>query len=200
MSAVPGRAIDACTSGVTPAAIVSAAAAFTSAFERYWLSGRRHGDLGLSNVLFDFGRRTISVIDAGTRDSCRTCSESEKFSSGRAADLAHALCDVVRDITDLTGRPLAHMNRDTFVKALLAIAVEGRTSVRDRQLLLRQIWECFEEHLVESFGSSWSVKGAPHQAARMIARSRARSIIEDLMPNDHVDSELHVARQRMSLD
>jgi O-antigen/teichoic acid export membrane protein len=200
MTAVPGRAIDACTSAVTPESIRNAARAFTGAMERCWLSGRRHGDLGLSNLLFDLEARTISVIDAGTRESCRTCSEIAKFPSAQAADLAHALCDMVRDITDFTGRPPAHVNRDAFVKAVLATVIERQTSAVEKRQVLSQIWECFEEHLIESFGPSWSLKGAPHQATRIIARNRARSIINSLMPDNEIDRALNVSRYRISFE
>lgn len=200
MTAVPGRAIDACTSAVTPETIRCAARAFAGAMEQCWSSGQRHGDLGLSNVLFDFEARTISVIDAGTRESCRTCSEIARFPSAQASDLAHALCDVVRDITDLTGRPPAHINRDAFVKAVLATALERQASIVERRRTLTHVWECFEEHLVESFGLSWSLKGAPHQAARMIARNRARSIIDSLMPDKEIDREQNVGCWRASVE
>lgn len=200
MTAVPGRAIDACTSAVTPEAICSAGQAFTEAMQRCWLSGRRHGDLGLNNLLFDFEVRTISVIDAGTRESCRTCSEFARFPSAQAADLAHALCDMVRDITDFTGRPPAHVNRDAFVKAVLAAVIERQRSILGKRQVLNQIWECFEEHLIESFGPSWSLKGAPHQAARMIARNRARSIMNKLMPDNQIDSEPSPSYCRISLE
>ena len=200
MTAVPGHAIDGGTVAVTSENIRSAAQAFIGAMDRCWRSGRRHGDLGLSNVLFDFEAKTISVIDAGTRESCRTCSEIEKFPSAQASDLAHALCDVVRDITDLTGRPPAHVNRDAFVKAVLAAVLERQTSMAERRILVSQIWECFEEHLIESYGPSWSLKGAPHQAARMIARSRARSIIDSLVPDNGINWEPNVRHCRGSLE
>lgn len=200
MTAVPGHAVDVCTAAVTPENIRGAARAFIAAMDQCWRSGRRHGDLGLSNVLFDFEAKTISVIDAGTRESCRTCSEIERFPSARASDLAHALCDVVRDITDLTGRPPAHVNRDAFVKALLATVLERQTSIAERRILVSQIWECFEEHLVESYGPAWSLKGAPHQAARVIARSRARSLIDNLMPGNEIDREPNVRHCRVSLE
>jgi O-antigen/teichoic acid export membrane protein len=200
MAAAPGRAIDACASAVTPEAIRGAAQAFTEAMQRCWLSGQRHGDLGLSNLLFDFEARTISVIDAGTRESCRTCSEIVRFPSAQAADLAHALCDMVRDITDFTGRPPAHVNRDAFVKAVLATVIERQTSIVEKRQVLVQIWQCFEEHLIESFGPSWSLKGAPHQAARMIARNRARSIINSLMPGNEIDREPNFSHCRVYLE
>lgn len=200
MTAVPGHAVDACKAAVTPENIRTAARAFIAAMDRCWLAGRRHGDLGLNNVLLDFEAKTISVIDPGTRESCRTCSEIERFPSAQASDLAHALCDVVRDITDLTGRPPAHVNRDAFVKAMLATVLERQTSMAERQILVRQIWECFEEHLVESYGPSWSLKDAPHQAARMIARSRARSLINSLITADEIDSEPNVRDCRVSLE
>lgn len=200
MTAVPGHSIDACSSAITAETIRSAARAFAGALERCWSSGQRHGDLGLSNVLFDFEAGTISVIDAGTRESCRTCSEIARFPSAQASDLAHALCDVVRDITDLTGRPPAHVNRDAFVKAVLTTVLERQASIVERRRILGQVWECFEEHLVESFGPSWSLKGAPHQAARMIARDRARSIIENLMPDNGTIRESNASRWRVSVE
>lgn len=191
MTAVPGRSIDACKSAIAPGHMRNAARAFTSAMERCWLSGRRHGDLGLSNVLFDFESRTISVIDAGTRDSCRTCSEIARFPSAQASDLAHALCDVVRGATDLTGRPPGHLNRDAFVRAVLETVLERQASRTEKRQLVRDLWECFEEHLIESFGSSWSLRGIPSQVARMIARSRARAIIENIVSDNATDGELN---------
>lgn len=200
MTAVPGNSIDACRSSVTPDTIHCAARVFASAMELCWSSGLRHGDLGLSNVLFDFETKTISVVDAGTRESCRTCSEIARFPSAQASDLAHALCDVVRDATDLTGRPPAHANRDAFVKAVLAAVLDRQTTTLKKRQVLNRIWKCFEEHLVESFGPSWSLKGVPQQVAKLIARRRARSIIESLVPDDEVDRVLNVSRCRVSLE
>lgn len=190
MTAVPGHVIDASASPITRENIRSAARAFIGAMQRCWLSGQRHGDLGLSNVLFDFETRMISIIDPGTRESCRTCSEVERFPSALASDLAHALCDLVRDATDLTGRPSWHPNRSAFVMAVLAAMFERQASMAEKQRMLRDLWECFEEHLIECFGSEWSLRRIPKQVARIIARSRARSIIESFMSDDKVDREL----------
>jgi O-antigen/teichoic acid export membrane protein len=178
MTAVPGQYIDACVpqDDVLPSDVLhdGAASAFAAALEQCWSRGQRHGDLGLRNVLFDIEAKTISFIDAGTRESCRTCSEVVRFPSAAASDLAHVLCDVVIDVMDFVGSN-ARMSREIFVESVLRKIIENIGSQNEKCILLSDIRGCFEEHLVEYLELSSSLKS---WIVKHVATNRVRAMLE----------------------
>jgi hypothetical protein len=180
MTVVPGQYIDLCAPEgevLTSEVLHEAASAFASAMENCWTNDQRHGDLGLRNVLFDIGTKKISFIDAGTRDSCRTCSEVEKFPSAMVSDLAHVLCDVVIDVMDLVGSN-ARLGREIFAENILRIVIADSVSSKEKRRLLEEIESCFQEHLAEYLQLSWSLKGVSHRVVKQVAINRVRSMLE----------------------
>ncbi len=189
MTAVPGRYIDAYASkddALTSKVLHEAAGAFARAMEQCWSTGQRHGDLGLRNALFDIEAKTISLIDAGTRESCRTCSEVAKFPSPAASDLAHVLCEVVRDVTDLIGSPPARMGKEVFVENVLRAVMAKIGSLKEKRRLLSEIWDSLQEHLAECLEPSWSLKGVSHGVVKKIALNRARSMLERVVSDNGI--------------
>ena len=178
MTAVPGQYIDSCApeGGVLPSEVLhdGAASAFAAALKLCWWNGQRHGDLGLRNVLFDIDAKRLSFIDAGTRESCRTCSEVVKFPSAVASDLAHVLCDVVIDVMDLVGSE-ARMGREIFVESVLRTILNDIGSHKEERRLLNEIQDCFREHLAEYLELSSPLKG---WVIKQVAINRARSVLE----------------------
>jgi O-antigen/teichoic acid export membrane protein len=181
MTAVPGRNIYSHASQdevATSEVLDGAARAFASAMQQCWSSGHRHADLGLRNVLFDIKAKTISFIDAGTRDSCRTCSEVTKFPSAAASDLAHVLCDVATEVMDLVGSP-ERVGREIFVESVLRAVIEDIDSERQKRQLLNEIRDCLQEHLAEYLEpASWSLKGVSHRIVKHVAVNRVESTLE----------------------
>lgn len=180
MTWVPGDDIDAYTSrGDVGAELLNdAAEAFATAMEWCWASGRRHGDLGLRNVLFDLKAKKISLIDVGTRESCRTCSETDKFRSPVVSDLAHVLCDAVRDVMVLVGNTPARMGKEMLVQNVVRTILNNVHSPSEKRRLVNDIWSCLLEHLDECLEPSWSPRGISHRFVRNAAIRRARTIIE----------------------
>jgi hypothetical protein len=189
MTAAPGRYIDLYASKddvLTSEILHGAARAFAKALQECWSTGKRHGDLGLRNVLFDIETKKISLIDAGTRESCRTCSEVGQFPSPAASDLAHVLCDVVRDVTDLVGSSPARIGKELFVENALRVIMDDIGSLQEKRLLLNGIWDCLQEHLAECLEPSWSLKGVSHGVVRKVALNRARSLLARVVSNNDI--------------
>ena len=201
MTAVPGRNIDSCASKsdvLASEVLDGAAGAFAGAMQQCWSSGRRHADLGLRNVLFDIEAKTISFIDAGTRDSCRTCSEVTKFPSAAASDLAHVLCDVATDVMDLVGSP-ERMGREVFVESVLRTVIENIGSEKEKRQLLNEIRDCLQEHLAECLEpSSWSLKGVSHRIVKQVAVNRVESMLERVVSGTTISKQSRHNFQRAS--
>jgi O-antigen/teichoic acid export membrane protein len=180
MTPVSGENIETCMlegDVRTSEVLQDAARVFATALEQCWSSGRRHADLGLRNVLFDIEAKNISFIDAGTRESCRACSEIARFPSAAASDLAHVLCDVATDVTDLVGSQV-RMGKELFFECVLRTVVENIGSETEKRQLLNQIRDCLEEHLAECLQPSWSLKGVSHRVVRQVAVNRVQSMLE----------------------
>jgi O-antigen/teichoic acid export membrane protein len=187
MTAVAGHYIDgpASTDEMPKSEVLEGAArAFADAIEQCWSAGQRHGDLGLRNVLFEIEEKTISFIDAGTRESCRTCSEIDKFPSPAVSDLSHVLCDVVRDVMGLIANPSARMGKELFVETVFRAIIENVKQPSEKRWLLNQIWVCLQAHLAECLEPSWSLKGISHFFVKRVALNRARSMLERISDND----------------
>jgi O-antigen/teichoic acid export membrane protein len=192
MTFVPGQNIESRILGgdvLKADALQDAARAFAAALEICWSNGRRHADLGLRNVLFDLEAKEIAFIDAGTRESCRTCSEVERFPSAAASDLAHVLCDVATDVTDLTGSPV-RLAKELFFECVLRTVIESAGSETDKRRLLNQIQESLQEHLTEYLDPSWSFKGVSHSVVRQVAISRVRSMLDRVVAPHSASSAL----------
>jgi O-antigen/teichoic acid export membrane protein len=191
MTFVPGQNIEACVlAGDVPSSklLRDAARAFATAFEQCWSSGRRHADLGLRNILFDFEAKKISLIDAGTRDSCRTCSEIEKFPSAAASDLAHVLCDVATDVTDFVGSPV-RMSKELFFECVLRTIIENIGSETEKRELLIKIQDSLQEHLAEYLDLSWSFKGFSHRVVRRVAVNRVQSMLDQVISAQGISNQ-----------
>jgi O-antigen/teichoic acid export membrane protein len=191
MTPVQGRNIEACVAEVevpTSEVLEGAARAFAAALEQCWSSGRRHADLGLRNVLFDIEAKKISFIDAGTLESCRTCNDTARFPSAAASDLAHVLCDVATDVTDLVGSPV-RMGKELFFECVLRTVVENIGSEAEKRQLLNQIRGCLQEHLAECLEPSWSLKGVSHRVVRQVAVSRVQSVLERVISADDISRQ-----------
>ena len=161
---------------------------FAIAMQQCWSSGQRHGDLGLRNVLFDIEAKRISFIDAGTRESCQACSDLLKFPCAVSADLAHILCDVAKDVTDLIGSP-ARMGREIFVETIFRTILENIGTQEEKQQLLNEIRECLQEHLAEYLELSWSLKGVSHRVLKEITEGRVRSILKRVVSERDPEGE-----------
>jgi O-antigen/teichoic acid export membrane protein len=185
MTAVPGRNIDWYASrsdALASEMLHGATDAFAAALQRCWSRGCRHSDLGLRNVLFDIETKTISFIDAGTRDSCRTCSEVAKFPSAAASDLGHLLCDVAIDVMDLVGSP-ERMGREMFVETVLRTVVADVDAENEKRRLLIEIRDCFQDHLSEYLETpSWLLKGISRRVVARVAINRVESILGRVAP------------------
>jgi len=179
MTAVPGEPIEACvaqgSNGLPLPVLLDAAGATATAMQTCWSYGQRHGDFGMQNLLFDVKTKEVSLIDAGTVDSCRICNGGFRENAA-AADLAHLLCSVTTDVTDLVNSQSTRVIKELFAENALLAIIENADAEQKRRLL-DEIWHCFQEHLPEWLQQSWSPKGVVHRFAAQIARSRVRSIL-----------------------
>jgi O-antigen/teichoic acid export membrane protein len=189
MTNVPGKPISSYASrrGVLPTSVVlEAACTFVAAMERYWSSGRRHGDLNLGNVLLEPETKRMSIIDAGTRADCRICSDITRFRSAAACDLAHLLWEVAHDLSDLVrdmGRSQTmRLADEMFAESILYAAVNRLESQEKKRRLLAEIWIYAQQHLDDKLDLPWSVRNASNrivnQVIKYVARRRMRSLLE----------------------
>jgi len=187
MSSVPGRHIDSYKSkDDLPISknMLDAARAFTAAMEGYWSSGRRHGDLALQNILFDIEAKEISIIDAGTGESCQTCNVAIK-QLATASDLAHLLWSVAIDVWDLIRSPSLYMDREIFVESVLLATLGRIDSQEGRRQLLNEILSCAQQHLADKFELAWSFRGLWNGFVRRVATQRMDSIVDRV--TSHLD-------------
>jgi O-antigen/teichoic acid export membrane protein len=194
MTAVPGKNLDAYGSDdhdLKSEVLNTGVQAFARAMEHCWAGGHRHGDLGLRNLLFDARAKTISLIDPGTRESCRTCSEVAKFRCSKVSDLAHLLCDVVRDVMAFMVSAPAQIDKEVFAENVLRAVVQNGGSSQDKRQLLDEIWDCLEEHVAECFDPSWSPKGISHRFAKKIVVNRLNSILERVFDTEGCVCQQH---------
>lgn len=192
MTKVPGRHIDSYKSKddvLTSRNLRDAAYAFAAAMQRCWSVGRRHGDLGVHNALFDIEARKIAFIDPGTRESCPVCNDYTRAQAPAVLDLAHTLYDVTIDVTDLTGRPTMRTHREIFVENVLHAILENMNSPGEKRRFLEEIWRCAQQHLEECWNPSWSPRGLWHCFVKNIMIQRISSLLE------RVDSQIDIYRQ-----
>jgi len=181
MTAVPGERIDACISkgdSLTFQVFPDAARVAATAMQACWSRGRGHGDFGIQNLLFDVGNKDLSFIDAGTVDSCNTCNSGGARQNATVGDLAHLLSSVTTDVMDLVNSQSTRLVKELFAENILLAVIENVDSEEEKERLLNEIWDCFQEHLPEWLEQSWSPKGMVHRFGAQIARNRVRSIIE----------------------
>jgi hypothetical protein len=198
MTAVPGAQIETCVAqGNAPAApvLLEVGRAAATAMQACWSRGRRHGDFGIQNLLFDMESKELSLIDAGTADSCYACNGGGQDNS-TAADVAHLLCSVASDMMDLVNSQSARIAKQVVAESALLVVIENADADQKRRLL-SEIWDCFQEHLPQWFQPSWSPKGVLHRFAAQVARNRVRSMLSRVnshrgaghgMRSEHVSS------------
>jgi hypothetical protein len=148
------------------------------AMQQCWSSGRRHGDLGVHNSLFDIEAKKISFVDPGTREGCPVCNDYTIAQTPVELDLAHTLYDVTIDVTDLTGRPTMRMHREAFVENVLHAILENIDSPGEKRRLVEEIWSCAQQHLDHCWKPSWSPRGMWHSFVKKIMKQRISSILE----------------------
>ena len=189
MTEVPGKHIDSYTSkshALTSKTLLDASRAFVTAMQLCWSDGRRHGDLGVHNVLFDVEARKISFIDAGTRESCPVCNTDSGLQSPTTSDLAHVLYDVALDVMDLLGSPTMRTHREVFVEKVFRRIIDDVNSPEEKRQLLNEIWSCVQQHLTDCLQVSWSPRGMWHRFIRQIVMQRIRSILERVIAQSNM--------------
>ncbi len=180
MSRVPGRDMAASAVGDDcpgPEIIEVAARAGVKGLQQFWARGNVHGDLGLQNILFGFGERTLSFIDPGTPESCRICNDIGEFSPA-ALDLAHFLTDPGTDVTDMIGSPAARLRRHVFAESALKAAFETIACDKERQRLLAELRAAVHAHLAATLRPSRSLRGLWHGFVRKIAERRIDALLD----------------------
>jgi hypothetical protein len=145
---------------------------------RVWSRGELHGDLGLRNVLFDVPGRQISLVDPGTPQSCRPC--GERAFSPPVCDLAHLLCELATDVTDVMGHAGARPRKQVFVETALATYAAIISSSLDKKSFLLDLWHSSRAHLAATLAVSWTPHGLWHWFVRRIALHRIRTMLESL--------------------
>ena len=183
MTTVPGQHIDFYpgTEEGAPERLAAAARAFTAVLEEGWSRGHVHGDLGLRNVLFDFRRNIVSFIDPGTLESCPVCNSAEQSTRPAALDLAHLLCEVATDVTDIMGNSAARVRRQIFVESALELFFERLRFSEARRQVSDEIWACSEAHLAQTLDLSWSPRGLWHRFIERVAVHRIRMMLDNVM-------------------
>jgi O-antigen/teichoic acid export membrane protein len=181
MTPVPGKTLDACVASTSDdlsvQLLVDAARSVAIAMQMCWSAGGRHGDLSISNILLDFKAKKISLIDAGTVDSCHSCNDG-LGDYAVPSELAHLLAHVACDVMHLVAGEPARLVKELFVETVLLTIIEDIRSEEEKLRLLNEIWNCLEQHLTEFLEQSWSVKGVVHRFGKTIVTNRARSILK----------------------
>jgi O-antigen/teichoic acid export membrane protein len=181
MTAAPGRDIDSCLASreqLNPELLQSAARAFVTAMTRVWSRGELHGDLGLRNVLFDVRGRQISLVDPGTRQSCRPC--GERTFRPAVSDLGHLLCELATDVTDVMGHALARARKQVFVETAIASYAATFSSSSEKEDFVAELWLSAQAHLAATLAMSWTPHGLWHRFVKLIALHRIRTMLESL--------------------
>ena len=151
-----------------------------AAMRMSWSRGELHGDLGLQNVLYDLGSRTLSLIDPGTPECCRVCNEGALHWRPAALELGHILRDLGTDVRDVIGNPIARLRRQVLVESALRAYLETIGPVPERQLALHEIRACAHAHLWRVLDRSWSLRGIWHALLGQIVIRRMDSMLHRL--------------------
>ena len=151
-----------------------------AAMEPSWARGELHGDLGLQNVLYDVGSRTLSLIDPGTSECCRVCNDGAHRWHPAVLELGHILRDLGTDVRDVIGNPFARLRRQVFVEGALRAHLETIGSAADKQRALHEIRACAHAHLWKVLDRAWSPHGMWHSLLSQIVIRRMDSMLYGL--------------------
>jgi O-antigen/teichoic acid export membrane protein len=151
-----------------------------AAMRTSWSRGELHGDLGLQNVLYDVDSRTLSLIDPGTPECCRVCSEGARHWRPAALELGHILRDLGTDVRDVIGNPIARLRRQVLVESALRAYLETIGPAPERQRALHEIRACAHAHLWRVLDRSWSLRGMWHSLLGQIVIRRMDSMLDRL--------------------
>lgn len=171
----------------TPETLRGAAGALAAAMEKMWSRGMIHGDLGLQNILLDVQSKEISLIDAGTFESCAVCA-NRKFEPA-VLDFAHLLSALAIDISDMTSNQAVRIRKQIFVDTLLAAIIENRGPDREKRRFLDAVRECAQAHLDDILHPSMSVRGVWHWFIKHLAANRVAYMLHGLKPEGDIDAE-----------
>jgi O-antigen/teichoic acid export membrane protein len=148
-----------------------------AAMRMIWSRGELHGDLGLQNVLYDVGSRTLSLIDPGTPECCRVCNEGARHWRPAVLELGHILRDLGTDVRDVIGNPIARLRRQVLVESALRAYLQTIGPVPERQRALHEIRTCAHNHLWRVLDRSWSPRGMLHALLGHIVIRRMDSML-----------------------
>jgi hypothetical protein len=172
MAAVPGRKLeDVQSRGSTH--VQEVAAAFAAGMQVLWSAGLKHGDLGLRNVLFDFERRTIAMVDPGTAESCPVCHRAGR--SAIALDLGHLIAELTTDVNDLVGGSSGRASKQDFVTAVLRHALQSAGP--ERLPLLADIRASVTDHLADALVAAVTPRGIWNRLVRSVAERRVADLL-----------------------
>ena len=187
MTAVPAtkdlRSCAAADGDLMPEDLEQLGCVLVAAMQPSWARGEMHGDLGLQNVLYDIGSRTLSLIDPGTPECCRVCNENVGARRPAVLELGHILRDLGTDVRDVIGNPIARLRRQVFVESALCAFLSTIESAADRQQALHEIRTCAHAHLWKVLDLSWSPRGMLHALLGQIVIRRMDSMLDRLMCN-----------------
>ena len=160
-----------------------------------WARGELHGDLGLQNVLYDVDSRTLSLIDPGTSECCRACSEGAGHWRPAVLELGHVLRDLGTDMRDVVGNPIARLRRQVLVESALRAWLDTIGPAPERLRALQDIRACAHLHLWKVLDRSWSPRGMWHALLGQIVIRRMDSMLDRLrrdlaLPDERSDDML----------
>jgi hypothetical protein len=142
----------------------------------YWLTGERHGDFGLPNILLDPERNLLSFIDAGTIDTCRICNDrSNELVAER--EIAHLLCSVPVDLSGFFAGSRVRAIHEIFVRTFLITILESVDTPAERRILLNGIWFWSQTHLRPNVDTPWSLRAVWFRFIREVAMYRIRWLL-----------------------
>jgi O-antigen/teichoic acid export membrane protein len=184
MTAVPAtkdlKSSAAADDDLTPDQLEQLGRVLVAAMRTSWSRGQLHGDLGLQNVLYDVGSRTLSLIDPGTRECCRVCNDDARPWHPAVLELGHILRDLGTDVRDVIGNPIARLRRQVFVEGALRAFLETIGPAADKQRALHEIRASAHTHLWKVLGPSWSLRGMWHWLLGQVVIRRMDSMLDRL--------------------
>jgi hypothetical protein len=181
MTAVPGKDLNAYAAAgedLTPEVLDGAERSLAAAMEQSWSRGQIHGDLAPRNLLCDVEAKALSLVDPGTLESCRVCSEIARGWPPAVLDLAHMLSVLGTDVADAIGNPAGRLRRQIFTESALRACIEMIGPRDEKQRLLEEIRGCAEAHLDEMLALSWSFRGLWRWLVGQIAVRRINATLD----------------------
>lgn len=176
MRPVPGTHLQLCALEGQERLLHEAADAFAAAMQTVWSSGMKHGDFGLRNLLFDFGARTISVLDPAAEE-CDVCRRGSSEIGVASLDLGHLITELTTDVNDVVGSPLARLHKQVFVTAVLRAVLDD--AGKGRAELMAGLRDSVAAHFQSRLGIALSPRGVWNAVVRSVAERRVAELFED---------------------